>query len=340
VTTTVRETTAAPVLAGAGGLYDVVLIDPAETLEQAARDRVFKAGLHSYWDHSAPGDRPERTLRDLAGVLTEDARYEDGALRARMQVFAPYRPLVEEMRDHIGLSINGFGDLAEGVVTRLGQANSVDFVTRAGRGGRVLPVLEAGRQSYDAADLAAFTAATTTDPAGPPPVVTEAVRGQEGASVATETELRESMSQLNIQLREAEAATATATGERDEARTELDELRTQLAAAQATIAQHAAVEAARPVVAAALAESPLTEATRARLTREALRDLPMADGALDATALTGRVTEARTNAETELGAYLTEAGRPRGLGDTVHESSTSAEDAEYDRHYSRTALKG
>lgn len=348
MTEQVRETTAAPTRTGGDGRYRVALIDagqgssghyPAATLERAAADRVFHAGMHVYWDHqdaTEAASRPERTLRDLAGVLTEDATYDPASesLTSAVQVFSPYRPLVEEMRDHIGLSINGRGDIAEGVVRRLAHADSVDFVTRPGRGGRVLPVLEADRPTYDTDDLAALTAAgiDPTDNPGNPPVVTEAARGQEGAIVASEdTELRES-TRLTLALREAEQQATAAVGERDEARSELDELRTQLAAAQAQIAQFTATEAARPVVAAVLGESEIVASnpiTTARLTREALRDLPLVDGHLDEATLRARVAEARTEAETEAAARLTESGQPRGLGDTHQVRESGDEPDEY-----------
>jgi hypothetical protein len=360
VTDQLVETTAAPTRQGSDGRYRVVLIDagdgssghyPPDTLRRAAADRVFPKGMHVYWDHASATEaaaRPERTLRDLSAVLTEDAAWDEAtqALVSQVQVFSPYRPLVEEMRDHIGLSINGRGDIADDagqrIVRRLTHADSVDFVTRPGRGGRVLPVLEADRPMFDADDLAALAAPPHNDP-GDPPRVNEAARGQEGAPVAADdTELRETNSRLSTQLREAEDTATAATAERDEARTELDELRAQNAALQAQIATFTATEAARPVIAGVLADAAtLTEATRARLTREALRDLPIADGRLDETVLRARLTEARTDAETEAASYLSEAGRPRGLGDTLTESAgADDEGAEFDHLFTRPISKG
>ena len=59
---------------GSSGYYS------PETLQLAAADRVFPAGTHCYVDHAAAirrGPNGERSIRDLAAVLTEDARYDE-----------------------------------------------------------------------------------------------------------------------------------------------------------------------------------------------------------------------------------------------------------------------
>lgn len=157
--------TTATLTEATGALIDVELITPGwgssgyyspEVLEAAGRDRVFAAGTHMYIDHpsaSESHDRPERSLRDLAAVLAEDATWNGQALRGKARVFAPYQPLVAEMKDDIGVSIRAGGEVemgeAEGrrgrIVTQLVNATSVDFVTRAGRGGRIAQLLESAR---------------------------------------------------------------------------------------------------------------------------------------------------------------------------------------------------
>src|SRR5688572_506251 len=64
---------------GSNGYYG------AEVLEAAAGPDVFPSGTHIFRDH--PGliedrDRPERSIADLAAVLTEDARWDGAALVA------------------------------------------------------------------------------------------------------------------------------------------------------------------------------------------------------------------------------------------------------------------
>lgn len=133
---------------GASGTY------PRETIEAAERDRVFAAGTHMYLDHATEAqtwDRPEGSLRDLVGVLTEDARWDDasGGLVAEARIYSHWKPILAEMKDDIGVSIRAAGEVEETadgrIVTRLTEARSVDFVTKAGRGGRILEVLESAR---------------------------------------------------------------------------------------------------------------------------------------------------------------------------------------------------
>lgn len=125
----------------------------AQVLQKAAVDRIFPAGTHMYIDH--PGrfeekDRPERTLRDLAAVLTTDAEWDGTALMAEAHVYEAKRRDLAEMREHIGVSIRGWADTeygeAEGrhgnIVKALIEGTSIDFVTHAGRGGRIVEVLE------------------------------------------------------------------------------------------------------------------------------------------------------------------------------------------------------
>lgn len=137
---------------GSSGYYS------SDVLEAAARDRVFAAGTHMYINHPTAQeafDRPERDLNTLAAVLTEDARWDatSGALVAEAQVFSTWREPIAEMADVIGVSIRGAAEVEEGeadgrrgrIITRLVEGASVDFVTKAGRGGKILQVLESAR---------------------------------------------------------------------------------------------------------------------------------------------------------------------------------------------------
>jgi hypothetical protein len=135
---------------GSSGFY------PRETLQEAARSNIIPAGTFSFIDHPTESDRferPERSVRDLAAVTTTDAQWSDehNGLVAEMHVFGPYQPLLSEVAKHIGLSILGDGEIetreGQKTVTHLAHVNSVDWVTRAGRGGKVLErLLESARQ--------------------------------------------------------------------------------------------------------------------------------------------------------------------------------------------------
>lgn len=133
---------------GSSGTY------PRETIEAAGRDKVFPAGTHMYLDHQTEAQefqRPEGSLRDLVGVLAEDAYWdeESGGLVAEARIYSNWRPVLEEMKDDIGVSIRAAGEVKEDagqrVVTRLTEARSVDFVTQAGRGGKILEIIESAR---------------------------------------------------------------------------------------------------------------------------------------------------------------------------------------------------
>lgn len=143
---------------GTSGYYS-----PA-VLEQAAQDRIFPAGTHMYIDHAAAirrGINGERSLRDLAAVLVEDARYdaELSSLVAEVLVFSAYREMLDEMKDAIGTSISAWADMGkprEGstvpTVLRLTAAESCDFVVAAGRGGKILAVLESATNETRASE--------------------------------------------------------------------------------------------------------------------------------------------------------------------------------------------
>lgn len=143
---------------GSSGYYS------GKVLENASNDRIFAKGTHMYLDHpsnSEEHDRPERSVRDLAAVLEEDATWNGSALVAKAKVFKPYRELLTDpdVAENIGISIRAYADTtigeAEGrkgtIITALTEALSVDFVTKAGRGGRVLAVLESARTRVDEA---------------------------------------------------------------------------------------------------------------------------------------------------------------------------------------------
>lgn len=133
---------------GSSGTY------PRETIEAAGRDRVFAKGTQMFWNHATEAEdwnRPEGDLHNLVGVLAEDAHWDDeaGGLVAEAKIYSHWKPIVADMAEDIGVSIRASGEVSEAngqrVVTKLTEARSVDFVTKAGRGGRVMEVLESAR---------------------------------------------------------------------------------------------------------------------------------------------------------------------------------------------------
>lgn len=137
---------------GSSGFY------PAAMLRRDAG--VFREGLPVFLDH--PGatesyDRPERSVRDLAGKLATTATYEGDGLYADIEVYPHWVPVVEAMAGDIGMSIRASGTVEPSaqesirgpIVTSLTEATSVDFVTAAGAGGKIVALLESARAEGD-----------------------------------------------------------------------------------------------------------------------------------------------------------------------------------------------
>lgn len=129
-----------------------------EVLRQAAADKIFPAGTHMYLDHADEtrrGGYGERSVRDLVSVLTADAWFDESlqALVSEALAVAGHADTLESLAPHVGLSISAIGEVAppktpgeKPILKRLVAAESVDWVTHAGRGGQVLAILEAAGQ--------------------------------------------------------------------------------------------------------------------------------------------------------------------------------------------------
>jgi hypothetical protein len=147
---------------GSSGYYST------KTLEQAAKDKAFPAKTQMHIDHmteTARFEAPAGSVATLAAALNEDARWEPnwvdpetgvkGRLVAEARVFSHWREPLADMADAIGVSIAAAAETsqgeAEGRRGRIIEAlvpdvlNRVDFVTVAGRGGRISEVLESAK---------------------------------------------------------------------------------------------------------------------------------------------------------------------------------------------------
>ena len=126
---------------GSTGMYT------APNLAESAS--LFTPGTHMFFDHQTmteDWERPERSVRDLAGVFESGAEImPDGSLEADIKVYPSVNGIIRERWADIGVSINGWSveEIGpDGVVPVLAGIQSVDFVTRAGAKGAVLEVLE------------------------------------------------------------------------------------------------------------------------------------------------------------------------------------------------------
>lgn len=129
---------------GSSGIYT------AENLAESAP--LFKAGTEMFIDHPTETEewaRPERSIRDYAGVFLEDATVgEDGALYTVCKVFSGVNGLIKDKWEHIGVSINAWcaDPISEdGIVPPIAGVRSVDFVTIPGAGGAIIDLLESNR---------------------------------------------------------------------------------------------------------------------------------------------------------------------------------------------------
>lgn len=145
---------------------------PAEVLRRDGAT-AWPAGTRCYIDHQSEEEEqehPSGSVKDLAAVLTEDARWDEGSqsLVAQARLFEPWRTPLSEMAEAkaIGMSIRawvtgqqGERDGREGfIVESIPGGRSVDFVTVPAAGGEVISVLEAvgAEPVVEAANLGAW----------------------------------------------------------------------------------------------------------------------------------------------------------------------------------------
>jgi hypothetical protein len=131
---------------------------PADVLKRDG-PTAWPKGTLCYIDHATDEEdaaRPAGSVKNLAAVLTEDARWSDkeNGLVAEVRLFSLWRDAIEDMRDAIGMSIrawvygeHGEADGRQGfVVSGIPEGRSVDFVTTPAAGGGILSsVLESVR---------------------------------------------------------------------------------------------------------------------------------------------------------------------------------------------------
>lgn len=132
---------------------------PPETIKKLADSPIWDSPVHMYMNHATGSERasrPEGDIRELAGVIDGRPVVDDsGALVGRAKIFPEYRDFIRERAPYIGVSINASGIIAPGkdrVIQEITQVDSVDFVTKPGRGGKITAVLESSREVDGMAD--------------------------------------------------------------------------------------------------------------------------------------------------------------------------------------------
>ena len=340
---------------------------PAAALEAAAAARVFPAGTHMYLDHapdSRRGVHGERSIRDLASVLTSDAVYDptSRALVGEAQAIAGWEATLENLAPHVGLSISGLAEVeppsepgGKPVVSTLLAAESVDWVVKAGRGGAVLAILESAPASEAATDDRREQLQRAVRAAYPPNDDTwTGVRDFDDSARTVWFHADNTLWQQPYEVA-ADDLSITLTGTRLEVRAvtqfvpvsstagvtegntttkeesmpeisqaELDALHNQLAAANER------AEAAEAKIAEAAAAT-IKATNTARIT-EATKDLPEQMATRIASLFAGRADEvteadltAAVDAEKSYALSLTESGRLTGFGATTTDTAPTVE---------------
>ena len=158
-----------PSVIGTDGSMLIRIIAPGQgssgrySREVLERDipRAFPQGTPMYANHATETEaleQPERRIEALAATFAEDPTYKDdgpagpGAY-VKVQVVEHWAPILAALAQHgIGTSIDADGlvTIAEDGVPEIQsilKGRSVDFVTRAGAGGTIIPLVEAARSA-------------------------------------------------------------------------------------------------------------------------------------------------------------------------------------------------
>lgn len=297
------------------GTIALKLIDPGwgssgyyshEVLERDG-PKVFTKGTKMFLDHPTPEEdrqRPERSLRDLAAVLESNARFlasgpEGPGLYADARVFEAYQGVVNEVAEHIGVSIRAMGrakfGTAEGrqgpIVEAIVGAKSVDFVTDPGRGGKILTLYEAARQQAHSQGAKAPASAVTQQ--------------QEANTMALSEQQQQELLESNKQLQEQVKG--------------LLESNKTLTTQVTRLGEVNLIQESTNFARSILAGITLPEITRARLVESLGGNPVIKDGTLDREAFKTRIEEA-AKAEAAYIAGLTGGGAIRGMGESLQES--------------------
>ena len=139
----------------AGDTQGTTAFYPADVLK-AQGPGIFTKGTPIFLDHQTPEERalkPYGSVQNFAGELAEDAYYDGDGLYAEIEVFENHAPLIKALSSKIGMSIRALvktereerGGRMVPVAKEFIRARSVDFVVKAGAGGKLVQVLESAQ---------------------------------------------------------------------------------------------------------------------------------------------------------------------------------------------------
>jgi len=268
---------------------------------QLERDVHAFDGGQVYVDH--PGlkerkDRPERSLKDLIGPIVGTPTYDKNGpvgpgMYSEFKVAKHWREFVEELGPAVSIRAGGstvmesVGGKRTKVAERFNPGAGYDLVTKAGRGGGMVPMYEAATAIADKKVNEFMEAAGFVESDGR----TEEARFMEWLDEPKGEGDKMPDTKLQEQLTESQGKVTTLTQERDTVATERDALlesNKQLAEAHALrIAQDKIVEAL-----ADKKHDKLPDVTKKRLVESLTKGAPMKDGKLDEAALATLIEDA------------------------------------------------
>lgn len=186
---------------------------PPETIKKLAESPIWDSPVHMYMNHATGTERasrPEGDIRELAGVIDGRPIVNDsGALVGRAKIFPEYRDFIRERAPYIGVSINASGIMTPGkdrVIHEITQVDSVDFVTKPGRGGKITAVLESSREVDGMANIVEADGVPVAKPAPAPVQDAPKVESPEVAELKKQIEdLKAERDELKAKVEELEA---------------------------------------------------------------------------------------------------------------------------------------
>lgn len=189
---------------------------PPETIKKLAESPIWDSPVHMYMNHATGSERasrPEGDIRELAGVIDGRPVIDySGALVGRAKIFPEYRDFIRERAPYIGVSINASGIIAPGkdrVIKEITQVDSVDFVTKPGRGGKITAVLESSREVDGMANIVEADGVPMAKPTAAPAPVQDAPK----AESPEVTELKKQVEDLKAERDELAAKVKELEGE-------------------------------------------------------------------------------------------------------------------------------
>jgi len=277
-------------------------------LEVLKRDFGIFENMKMYADHPTEEEdkaRPERSIRDWVGTLSEVKCDENGVVTGVAEIIEPWlmQKLAslrdKEMLSEMGISINAVGSASKGtidgketlVIEKLVAARSVDFVTEPGAGG-VVTFYESDRnRDIDLVELSALKERR--------PDLVEMIEAK--VRLEIQEEVKHKM-ELEQRVTELEGQIESLTTERDDLKTKITEAEREKAKAETQAAVKEAVDKAE-----------LPDAAKERLV-ERFKDAETAEG-----------IEGAIQFEVDYIAKLAEAGKVKGFGGTQPSSEKDKE---------------